>query len=507
MRVVLHRKWSLAALRRVLIATGVMGIGMLMTKLSAGAPLPPEMLFNSTSRLLGVPWVFNLIHLLPFSLDLYAKQVFFAFTILIFLAAWTGIGLGLVSFSGRTTPIRVIVGSAGAMVLLVGLILLPLQGLGLFGISSKNFLYPPLVTHLWAALFGGLFATVYLIIYQQKGTDERRRDSIRSAAQLVAGLTSAGALSTLLMSAWARAQQAATSFLSLLPGMSAEITATEDHYQVSKNVFNPRVTEPDWKLTVQGAVENELDVTLSDLKQLPSVERTSTLICISNQVGGDLVGNSLWTGVRLADLLEMAQPRKDASEVIVWAADNYSDSFSLEAALHPGSLLAYFQNGEPLTTDHGFPTRLLIPGIYGMKSVKWVVSIEVADQDHLGYWQTRGWSDLAEVKTMSRIDTQTATRLSDGSVAIGGIAFAGLRGINAVEVSVDGGTHWQHAEIDRAVNELSWTLWGFRWEAEPGVYTVLVRATDGQGITQTSERARPLPDGASGHHSLRVKVS
>jgi DMSO/TMAO reductase YedYZ molybdopterin-dependent catalytic subunit len=362
---------------------------MLVAKLSAGAPLPPEMLFNSTSRLLGVPWVFNLMHQLPFGLDLYLKQAFFILTTVIFLTAWLAIGLNLASFSGRAAPVRFLMGSAGAMVLLVGFFLLPLQGLGLFGLASRNFFYPPLATHLWAALFGGLFAVAFLIVDRRQASDERRRDAIRTVAQLVIGLSSAGAIGAFVMGAWAKAQQS-VSFLNLLPGMSPKITPTEDHYQISKNVFNPRVTEQGWQLTVRGAVENELDLTLSDLKQLPSVERSSTLICISNQVGGDLVGNSSWTGVRLADLLEMAQPKAGASEVVVWAADNYSDSFSFQAALHPGALLAYQQNGEALTTDHGFPTRLLIPGIYGMKSVKWVVAIEVTDQDYLGYWQTRG---------------------------------------------------------------------------------------------------------------------
>ena len=141
-----------------------------------------------------------------------------------------------------------------------------------------------------------------------------------------------------------------------------------------------------------------------------------------------------------------------------------------------------------------------------MKNVKWVQEIELASEDHLGYWQTRGWSDLAIVQTMSRIDTGKATPLPDGTAAIGGIAFAGLRGVDRVEVSVDGGTTWQHATLDEPVNGLSWTLWGFRWEAGPGTYEVLVRATDGGSITQTSKRQRALPDGATGYHRRRVTV-
>jgi DMSO/TMAO reductase YedYZ molybdopterin-dependent catalytic subunit len=207
----------------------------------------------------------------------------------------------------------------------------------------------------------------------------------------------------------------------------------------------------------------------------------------------------------MADLLEMAGLRPEATHLILRAADNYSDSFPLDVARRDGTMVAYRQDGEPLVRGHGFPARVLAPGIYGMKSVKWLVDIEAVDHDYTGYWEQRGWSQTAVVHTMSRIDTPTATVLG-GDAAIGGIAFAGLRGIRTVEVSTDGGKGWQEATLRPADNAFSWTLWGFEWQTDPGQYEVLVRAVDGTGAMQTAERSQPLPDGATGYHKLNVRV-
>lgn len=174
--------------------------------------------------------------------------------------------------------------------------------------------------------------------------------------------------------------------------------------------------------------------------------------------------------------------------------------------MREGTIVAYLQNDAPLTRDHGAPARVLVPGIYGMKNVKWVTEIELTDNEYYGFWQKRGWADVAPVKTMSRIDTPEATQLEDGSWGIGGIAYAGIRGIQKVEVSFDEGENWQEAQLSPALNELSWTLWGFTWSAEPGNYEVWVRATDGTGETQTNIRTPPLPDGATGYHMRSVRV-
>ncbi len=491
-----------------LVATLVLGGTMVATKAVFNAPQPAEMLFNFTSQFLGVPWVFNLIHSLPAGLDAYAKYALFGVSTLLLLGVWFGLGLLYPKLSERLTKWGADAFYALTMVAIVGLIFMPLQGLGLFGLSESNFFYPPLASHLWAALFGLVFGfTLHAMTLSPRGYNAGRRESLRSLVGGAVAIGLATSVGQFLVRGVAYAQEAAAALIAKIQGIPPEVTPVPEHYVVSKNVFNPSVPERGWQLKITGMVDNELSFSLDDLKALPSVERTSTLTCISNQVGGDLIGNSVWTGVYLNDLLVTAGIQDGADELILRAADNYSDSFPLEAARREGTIVAYLQNGEPLTRDHGFPARVLVPGIYGMKNVKWVTEIELTNQDYKGYWQTRGWSDPAIVQTMSRIDTATATKLDDGTYGIGGIAFAGLRGIEQVEVSVDNGQSWQTAQVKPALNDLSWNLWGFTWDAEPGTYPVVVRATDGTGDTQTAEPNRPLPDGATGYHMVNVKVT
>ncbi|MFY9572113.1 MAG: molybdopterin-dependent oxidoreductase, partial [Blastocatellia bacterium] len=186
-------------------------------------------------------------------------------------------------------------------------------------------------------------------------------------------------------------------------------------------------------------------------------------------------------------------------DIVLHASDDYTDSIPLERAMADGTLLVYEMNGEPLTPDHGFPLRLLVPGIYGMKNVKGITRIEAVDYDLKGYWQRRGWDDRAEYKTMSRIDAPDST--VRGETTIAGIAFAGDRGIGKVEVSTDGGVSWEQAEIKPALSPISWVLWRKPWNpARAGKHKLVVRATDGRGQTQTSQYATPAPSGSSGYH-------
>lgn len=502
-----------------LIATILMGIVMLGSGFLFSAASPPEMLFNFTSQLLGVPAVFNFIHSIPWGLDRYAKYVLYGTTIIIYLALWFGLGLSYRTLKARIGRFLPVLAFTVLSVFVMAFVLFPLQRLGVFGLSSNNFLYPVVSSHLWTALFGFVFAAALFALNLKpktndvSSTDKEVADfdpSRREALRLMVG----GAATLSLLSIVGRAafgtivfaQEAVSELISKIKGIAPEVTSTEDHYQVSKNVRNPDVPANKWSLKIKGMVNTELEFNLEELKALPQVERISTLSCISNRVGGDLIGNSLWTGVMLKDVLELAGIQDGANEIILRAADNYSDSFVLDAGLREGTIIAYLQNGEPLTKDHGAPARILVPGIYGMKNVKWVTEIELDNTDHIGYWQSRGWSDLATERTMSRIDTAEATRLDNGMVAIGGIAFAGLRGISKVEVSTDSGSSWSEARVKPAINELAWNLWGFEWEAQAGNYSVLVRATDGLGEVQTEETNRPLPDGATGYHRLNVQV-
>lgn len=297
-----------------------------------------------------------------------------------------------------------------------------------------------------------------------------------------------------------------------IAGLTPEITSVADHYRVDVNLVQPTVEAEGWTLSVQGAVERPLELTFDQLQQqFEVVEEYSTLACISNPVGGPLVGHSAWGGVRLKDVLEEAGSTSGVMDVVFKGADGYTDSIPLEIALDPSVILAVAQNGEPLTREHGFPCRVRVPGIYGMKNVKWLQTIELVEKDYKGYWMKRGWSDKAVVKTQSRIDVA-----GDGGAAavgaatwIAGVAWAGDRGVSAVEVSLDGGDSWEEAQLKEPVNgDLSWRLWALRWTpTEARRAKVLCRAIDGTGDVQSPEETEPHPAGASGYHSVEIEVA
>jgi DMSO/TMAO reductase YedYZ molybdopterin-dependent catalytic subunit len=291
-----------------------------------------------------------------------------------------------------------------------------------------------------------------------------------------------------------------------ITGLAMEITPTADFYQVSKNVVDPEVDVDGWALEIGGLVNQPLRLSYADIKAMEAVEQYATLMCISNPVGGDLIGNAKWKGVRLRTVLEKAGIQTSVRDVVLHAVDGYSDSIPLDHARQDGTLLVYEMNSEPLTPTHGFPVRLIVPGIYGMKNVKWITRIELVDYDYKGYWQKRGWDDRAEYKTMSRIDVPDAP-VSHSGATIAGIAFAGDRGISRVEVSTDGGATWESAELRAPLSPYTWVLWQHKWAPnQAGNYDLLVRATDGRGATQTATQAEPIPDGASGYHQRIIKI-
>ena len=289
-----------------------------------------------------------------------------------------------------------------------------------------------------------------------------------------------------------------------LNGLALELTPTKDFYLVSKNPFDPEINSKRWQLEINGLVENPFTLNYPEIQSLPFVEQYATLECIDNQVGGNLIGNALWRGVRLRDLLERAKLHEGIVDIVFRAADGYTDSIPLERALRDGTLLVYQMNNEPLTLSHGFPLRLIVPSIYGMKNVKWIVQIEAVNYDFKGYWQKRGWNDKAEYKTMSRIDVPDGK--INSSTTIAGIAFAGDRGISKVDVSTDNGRNWESANIKEPMSTFSWVLWHKIWTpTQAGEYRIKVRATDGSGVLQTAQFAPPDPDGASGYHEITIK--
>jgi DMSO/TMAO reductase YedYZ molybdopterin-dependent catalytic subunit len=288
-----------------------------------------------------------------------------------------------------------------------------------------------------------------------------------------------------------------------------EITPNESFYHVSKNFFDPSPSSNGWKLEIKGMVSNPYALTYEELTALKAITVTTGMMCISNPIGGGLIGSTNWKGVRMADLIKRAGPKNGVKEVVLRAVDDYSDSFAYEKALDPDVMVVWEMGGKPLNSQHGFPARVLVPGIYGMKHVKWLTSIELVDHDFKGYWQqpSQGWSDPAPVNTMSRIDFPTEGVLDLKTQSISGVAFAGDRSISKVEISADGGKSWEEAYVKKPLSSTSWVVWGYNWTpTKAGKYTLMVRATDGKGNVQTSKKADPYPNGATGYHSITYQV-
>ena len=291
--------------------------------------------------------------------------------------------------------------------------------------------------------------------------------------------------------------------------LTPEITSNDEFYVVNEDLIQPDIDPAEWRLSVGGLVDHPLTLTYEDLKSLPMVERYQTLECISNQIGAHLMSNALWTGVPVAVILDRAGVRSDAIEVAFGSAGGYSDSMSVAKAMDQTTLIAFGMNDFVLPRAHGFPARVLGVGTYGMKNPKWLTNIEVVDRPYQGFWEQRGWSKPALVKTTSRIDTPEAGETLSGDVVpIAGVAFSGDEGISRVEVSTDGRRTWSPALLKTALSAYTWRLWLYRWTPPgPGQYSIFVRAYDGTGAVQTRVEAPPFPTGASGIDGITVTVA
>jgi DMSO/TMAO reductase YedYZ molybdopterin-dependent catalytic subunit len=288
------------------------------------------------------------------------------------------------------------------------------------------------------------------------------------------------------------------------------ITPNDLFYVVTKNIIDPSINSGVWRLSVTGLVERPRTYRFEELAALQSITQLQTLECISNGVGGGLMSNAAWKGVPLPALLESARPRPGVKQVVFHAADGYVHAVSLDKAMAPTTLVAYEMNGVPLPDRHGYPARVLVPGTYGEVSVKWIDRIELVGDPVEGYYERQGWRPWF-VHTTSRFDRPTRHQpfsfVRDPTIGLGGIAFAGDRGISRVEVSVDGERTWQEARIDYRESPLSWSLWSYEWRpATSGTYVLVVRATDGTGTLQSFERRGVAPSGATGYHRLTVRV-
>ncbi|MFP5488309.1 MAG: molybdopterin-dependent oxidoreductase, partial [Acidimicrobiia bacterium] len=279
--------------------------------------------------------------------------------------------------------------------------------------------------------------------------------------------------------------------------------------RIDTALATPQVASESWRLRVTGLVERPIEVDYDELLSLESVEVPVTIACVSNEVGGRLVGNAVWQGVPLATLLERAGVREEATQIVGRSVDGFTAGFPTELALDGRTaLVAYAMNGEPLPADHGFPARLVVSGLYGyVSATKWLEEIELTTwEDFDGYWVPRGWSKEGPIKTQSRIDVpRSGANLAAGAQPIAGVAWAPNRGIDRIEVQVDDGP-WRTAELGDVASTDTWVQWHLAWDATPGDHEIRVRATDRSGETQTSTETDPTPDGATGWHTRRVSV-
>ncbi len=394
---------------------------------------------------------------------------------------------------------------AGIGWLVVVVALLPVGGAGFLGLNDG-----PATPLEWAALFA-----VYAVVLQYgaqpqpapRGVDLGRRRVLSALPLGIAGFSLLG-LAYRLGPDWYQAIFNAPG--SALRGISPAITPVDSFYVVSKNFVDPSVDGHSWKLSVGGLVDRSFSLSLADLRALPPTTEYVTLECVSNDVGGPQISTGSFTGVALRDVVAQASPQAQASWVSFRAVDGYTESLPLSLVRStPEILVAYDLNGSPLPTGHGYPARILIPGHYGMKGPKWLNAIELTNHETGGYWEQQGWDHNAVVKTSARFDVpRDGDIVKLGAVEIGGVAYAGTRGISRVEFSTDGGSTWNDAQLDAPLSRLTWVVWHGAWTpGTEGAYRLVVRATDGTGAVQTKLATPSYPDGSAGYHTVQVNIS
>jgi DMSO/TMAO reductase YedYZ molybdopterin-dependent catalytic subunit len=360
----------------------------------------------------------------------------------------------------------------------------------------------------WAIVFA-VYALLWETVWSSSPAPEPDLGRRRLLTTLPVGIAlgSLGLLGFLKVPGWVR--DVASPPEAGLAGRVPEITPIGNFYVVSKNFSDPVIPSSGWSLRVTGLVQRTLRIDYSRLQSLPAVTELVTMECVSNEVGGPLMSTGRFTGIPIRDLVAMATPQSKASAVAFKARDGFTETASLRLIMDdPTILVAYRLDDQPLPEKHGFPARVLIPGHYGMRAPKWLDEIELTDSESGGYWEGQGWDHQAVVKTTSRFDTpQNGALLGPGRAELAGVAFAGIRGIQAVEWSADGGRSWAAAELSPPLSPLTWVLWQASWSPPgDGAYALQVRARDGKGDLQTPQVAASFPNGASGYHTIRVNV-
>ncbi|MGB3830178.1 MAG: molybdopterin-dependent oxidoreductase [Ornithinimicrobium sp.] len=295
-----------------------------------------------------------------------------------------------------------------------------------------------------------------------------------------------------------------------IEGLAPYISPNDDFYRIDTALSVPQVNPDSWSIRVHGMVDQEIEMTYDELLDEELIEAAVTLTCVSNQVGGNLVGNAVWTGWPIRELLARAGVQSGADMVLSTSSDGWTAGTPLETLTDErDAILAVLMNDEPLPAQHGFPVRMVVPGLYGyVSATKWVVDLKVTTfDDDEGYWTPRGWTAKGPIKVQSRIDVPSSGgNVTSGGAVIAGVAWDQHTGIAKVEVRVDNGD-WQEAELSGEVNVDTWRQWRLEWDAAAGDHSITVRATNKDGKTQTEEKAAPAPSGATGWHSINVTVA
>src|SRR6202158_5497066 len=385
-------------------------------------------------------------------------------------------------------------------------VLLPISGDGFLGLNDGP--TTPLVWGLLFAIYGVILQMGSASLLPDKAAPGRRRTL--GTVPIAIGVVSLGVLAFRLVPDWYRAIFSPPE--AGLSGVSPEITPVGNLYLVSKNFYgqDPVVDAQGWSLSVGGAVDKPLKLSLADLRALPSSTEYVTMECISNNVGGGLMSTGSFTGVRLSDLVAMASPRANGTWAAFKARDGYAESLPMSLIQGaPELLVAYDLDGAPLPAAHGYPARILLPGHYGMKGPKWLDSIDLVDHESGGYWEMQGWDHNAVVKTTARFDVpRDGDIVKLGTISLSGVAFAGTRGVSKVEYSTDGGRSWAVADFKSPLSSLTWVLWSAAWTpGNEGSYKLQIRATDANGLVQEAKAAASSPGGASGYHTIQINVS
>ena len=445
-----------------------------------------------------------------------AKGLGFVLALLTVLAAY-GVGALFFRRVQRSIPSRwgVILVYTFATAGILLLVVFPVLGAGLAGTSSPAGAVLTSFGQLIGALVYGATLDYFLVdvsANHPQGFSPSRRQF------LLGGVSAFGLLALAYYGfSYAVVQPGRLAFSSAAELLSKEVTPTDEFYVVTKNLIDPVVDPSSWQLAVNGGlVSSPLSLSFADLQQrmmsgaLPPVTEYATMECVSNEIGGNLIGTAKWTGVRLADLLQAAGVEATADWVEFGCVDGYTVAIPMSKAMEPATLVVVEMNDAPLQSRHGAPARILVPGRYGMFSAKWVNRITPLQGEAYGYWQQRGWTNQGAINTQAIIALPAPQSVVAGSVTIGGVAMSAAQGISRVEVSTDDGVTWQAASLLLPPKDpkLTWVLWTYDWSPpHGGGYQIVARAYDGTGAGQDPVSEPPFPNGAKGYDSVEVFVA